>query len=152
MSRVPAPRLVPELICRDIDASRHFYVDLLGFRIAYERPENRFVYLERNGVELMLEELSPDSWLTGELVPPFGRGINFEIQIDGLDEVLAALAAANIPLFRGPEEAWYRDGEFYHGQRQFLVQDPDGYLLRLCVSLGTRSTPTGRGRRVERVG
>lgn len=36
------------------------------------------------------------------------------------------------------EEAWYRKGDFEVGQRQFLVQDPDGYLLRLVEGLGER--------------
>ncbi|WP_244876994.1 VOC family protein [Acidocella facilis] len=37
-----------------------------------------------------------------------------------------------------PEEAWYRAGEVEVGQRQFLVMDPDGYLLRLAEDIGER--------------
>ncbi|MEO9168740.1 MAG: VOC family protein, partial [Aestuariivirga sp.] len=36
------------------------------------------------------------------------------------------------------EEKWYRAGDEEVGQRQFLVQDPDGYLLRLCQPIGRR--------------
>ncbi len=36
------------------------------------------------------------------------------------------------------EDAWYRAGTTEVGQRQFLVQDPDGYLLRLGAKLGER--------------
>ena len=50
------PRLVPELICADLERSINFYVRLLGFEILYRRPLERFAYLEREGVELMLEQ------------------------------------------------------------------------------------------------
>lgn len=36
------------------------------------------------------------------------------------------------------EEAWYRAGDAELGQRQTLVQGPDGYLLRLAEPLGAR--------------
>ena len=51
--------------------------------------------------------------------------------MDAIDPILARLAKAGIALFRPVEEAWYRNGDTYSGNRQFLVQDPDGYLLRI---------------------
>ncbi len=36
------------------------------------------------------------------------------------------------------EEKWYRADKIEVGQRQFLVMDPDGYLLRLVMDLGER--------------
>jgi hypothetical protein len=41
-------------------------------------------------------------------------------------------------LFQQPREAWYRAGDVETGQRDFFVQDPDGYLLLIGQSLGTR--------------
>ena len=136
-----SPRLVPELYCRDFDRSFAFYCDVLGFTPAYQRPETRFAYLERGGVELMLEQLTEDSdftWRTGELEVPFGRGINFQIEVEDLDALLQSLKRHGVTLRREPWEAWYRADEIEVGQRQFLVQDPDGYLLRFCQSIGER--------------
>jgi hypothetical protein len=48
------------------------------------------------------------------------------------------LTASDWPLFQPVEEAWYRADAIENGQRQFLVQDPDGYLLRLAQDLGER--------------
>ena len=79
------------------------------------------------------------NWEVGELSHPFGRGINFQMKIDSLAPVLDALEKANWPLFRAPEDAWYRTGDREGGQREFLVQDPDGYLLRFAQNIGTRS-------------
>jgi hypothetical protein len=36
------------------------------------------------------------------------------------------------------EEKWYRKDNHGVGSRQFLVQDPDGYLLRFSENLGER--------------
>ena len=37
--------LVPELDVFDLAASLRFWRDVLGFRVAYRRPENGFAYL-----------------------------------------------------------------------------------------------------------
>jgi len=135
--------LVPELTVGDIGRSLAFWRDLLGFRLAYGRPEDGFAYLEFEGAQVMLEALSPqESWLTGPLEPPFGRGINLQMEVSALQPLLDRLAAAGWPLWRAVEERWYRVGAQEHGQRQFLVQDPDGYLLRFCQATGER--PSGQ--------
>jgi len=51
-----AAALVPELYVRDLPRSLSFYCDALGFRIVYQRAEERFAYIERAGAELMLEK------------------------------------------------------------------------------------------------
>ena len=66
---------------------------------------------------------------------PLGRDINLMIYVESLDPLLDALAAANWPLFKSPEESRYRMGEQQITQREFLVQDPDGYLLRFAQAL-----------------
>jgi catechol 2,3-dioxygenase-like lactoylglutathione lyase family enzyme len=141
----PRPRLVPELLVTDTPTSLRFWRDILGFRILYDRPEQGFAAIERGGVEFMLEQhgAGPEErvniWDTGPLERPFGRGINFEINVDDIGVLLEALKAADWPIFFGPEERWYRAGHQETGVRQFLVQDPDGYLLRLSQSLGQRA-------------
>jgi lactoylglutathione lyase len=134
------PRLVPELTCSDLESSLQFYRDLLGFRVLYARHEERFAFLEREGAELMLEQplrhdrLSPRA----ELVKPFGRGVNFEIQVSNVDDLHATVTAAGLECFLPLEERWYRRDNMEIGVRQFAVQDPDGYLIRLSQSMGDR--------------
>ena len=128
--------LVPELTVLDLAASLRFWCAVLGFEIAYQRPEDGFVYLERGSAQVMLE-LSHGTWETGTLARPLGRGINLMIYVKSLDPLLDALAAANWALFKSPEESGYRVGEQEVRQREFLVQDPDGYLLRFAQALQT---------------
>ena len=51
------------------------------------------------------------------------------------------VAEAEWPIFVEPEEKWYRAGDVEIGVRQFLVQDPDGYLVRLQEEIGERPLP-----------
>ena len=88
----------------------------------------------------MLEERGHGrEWVTGPLEAPLGRGVNFQITVRTIAPILAALAAASWPLFMAPEEKWYRAGDIEVGVRQFLAQDPDGYLVRFSEALGRRA-------------
>lgn len=135
-------RLTPELVVTDIKASLRFWRDVCGFNVAFDRPDEGFAYLDLDGAQIMLEERdSSRSWLTGPMEVPFGRGINFQIVVRSIEPILTSLAAASWRLFLSPEEKWYRTGLVETGVKQFLVQDPDGYLVRFSVNLGQRSLP-----------
>lgn len=133
-------KLVPELMVADIKKSLDFWISLIGFRVAYERPEVGFAYLDLDGAQIMLEQYDPLElqWVTGALEAPLGRGINLQIAVDVVEPILHRLAAVQWPLFRTCEDVWYRADAVEVGQREFLVQDPDGYLVRLAESLGER--------------
>jgi hypothetical protein len=76
--------LAPELDVTDLVTSSRFYAEVLEFQILFERPAERFVYLERDGVELMVQEAAgPGRRLrTAPLEPPFGRGVNFQLRVE----------------------------------------------------------------------
>lgn len=138
------PALVPELICSDLERSLTFYVELLGFRLLYDRPEHRFAYLDRDGAELMLEQPHQQDrlWPHAPLEPPFGRGINLQIRVENVDALHAGVVGAGVAIFLPLEERWYRRDDTEIGVRQFAVQDPDGYLVRLQQDLATRPIRT----------
>lgn len=61
---------------------------------------------------------------------PFGRGINFSIEVDDIDAIYEKLIHDNYPLYRQMRVNEYEvDGNILK-QKEFLLQDPDGYLLR----------------------
>lgn len=72
------------------------------------------------------------------LVYPLGRGVNFQIELSDISPVLERLVASETPLYQEPQENWYDEGTVLCGQREFLVQDPDGYLLRFSQFLGEK--------------
>ena len=131
--------LVPELSVLDFEKSLAFYADILGFEVAFSRPEERFAYLQLGDAQLMLDQfVEGQSWQTGEMSYPLGRGINLEIGVEDVEGMLRRLEAEHYPIKVPLEERWYRQDEVLNGQKQFLVMDPDGYLLRFVESLGTK--------------
>ena len=135
-SFIPA-KLVPGLLVTDINASLRFWRDLCGFAVVYQRLDEGFAYLDRNGAQVMLEERGRN-WITAMLEAPLGRGMNFQVSVKTLAPLLEALGRVDWPLFLAPEQKWYCTGELEAGVHQFLVQDPDGYLVRFSASLGHR--------------
>ncbi|MFP3861462.1 VOC family protein [Pseudomonas capeferrum] len=132
--------LVPELIVSDLTRSLAFYCDILGFKVEYERPEDHFAFLSFGGSQLMLEQdwHSESPWRVGPLEPPYGRGINLSIECPNASALVSTLKAAGYPLRNPVEEHWYRSGELLFGQRNFLLLDPDGYLLRFAEAIGSK--------------
>ena len=133
--------MTPELLCSSIEESVSFYTEILGFSIQYARPESSFAMLERQGSGIMLDEYEPDSprnWIAAPLERPFGRGINLQIETKSVDDFYACVQKANAKIFLPIEEKWYRADDYELGNHQFIVQDPDGYLLRFFEDLGER--------------
>jgi catechol 2,3-dioxygenase-like lactoylglutathione lyase family enzyme len=132
-------RMVAELMVKDLARSRQFWIDLCGFEVVYQREEEGFVFLDRGGAQFMLEEVrGDDGWITAPLEAPLGRGVNFEIKVESVDVLHKRLVDAGLPLYRQMQERWYRSDDVEIGVRQFLVQDPDGYLLRFSEWIGDR--------------
>lgn len=132
-------RVVPELICSDLARSLRFY-RLLGFTVRYERRAERFAYLVRDGIDLMLEQPTTRDRLfpRAALEHPYGRGLNLTFDVDDVDQLHAEVLAAGHELYLPLEERWYGRRDDDVGVRQFALQDPDGYLVRVSTSLGTR--------------
>lgn len=105
----------------------------------YDRPDQGFVYLTLGDAHVMLEQIGVGrNWITGPLRPPLGRGVNFQITVPSIAPLVESLRTAGWSLFMQPEAKWYRTGDHETGVEQFLVTDPDGYLLRFQSSLGHR--------------
>lgn len=129
---------IPELSVSNLENSLIFYTTL-GFKVEYERPENRFVFLSMGDIQFMLQELSDnDKWNLVPLTYPFGNGINFQLEVDSVDKIYSKLKEQNYPIAFDIEENWYRQDDKLLGNKEFLVQDPDGYLLRFSEDLGEK--------------
>ena len=125
--------LTPELGVTDLARSLGFYRDILGFTVVYDRPADGFAYLRYEGLELMLDQIGLGrTWATGALEAPLGRGMNLQCKVSAVDALLRRLAAAGTTLYLPLETRSYGVGDTLVSQRQFCVQDPDGYLLRFC--------------------
>ena len=121
--------LIPELTVKDLEQTKWFYISILHFKIEYERIEDKFIFLSLENNQMMFEQ-DDGNWSVGVLEYPFGRGVNFEMTVSNVDDLYKSVLAAGITPFRGIRVNRYRNGDEDIVQKEFLVQDPDGYLLR----------------------
>lgn len=120
--------LIPELSVTDINVSKKFYINL-GFKIVYERPENKFCFMQLENNQIMLEECN-NNWNVGKMEYPFGNGINISMSVKDIDNMYANIKNKNIKVFIELETHEYRVSETIYQDKEFLLQDPDGYVLR----------------------
>lgn len=130
-------KMVPELDVSDFSVSLKFYTEILGFRVLYARHDPEFVYLEQEELQLMLIQ-GDKHWLGGTLEKPYGRGVNLQMELSDIQPVYERLLEHKIAFQRDIKDTWREAGNILTGQREFWVQDPDGYLLRFCQPLGDR--------------
>ena len=120
--------VIPEFIVSNLEQSRFFYCDLLGFTIEYERPEENFLFLSLEDCQLMLEEGSKVE--LAELTYPFGRGVNISFGIKDVPRLYQKGIESNYPIHRPLTKREFRVDEKYIYPHEFAVLDPDGYFLR----------------------
>lgn len=77
-------------------------------------------------------------WEIGPFEPPLGRDAILQIDVKDVNTIHAAIAAAGIPRYVELRKKWRNWGDRKGGQREFLVQDPDGYLVMVKQIIGER--------------
>lgn len=110
-------RIVANIGAPDIDKARAFYRDILGLDVLMDHG-----WIATYGsAQTMTVQLSIASeGGSGTVVP------DLSIEVDDLDEALARVAAAGLPLEYGPaDEPW--------GVRRFYVRDPFGRLINILA-------------------
>lgn len=122
-------KMIPELSVFDIEQTKRFYNDL-GFKIEYERPEEKFVFMSFQDSQFMFEQIHDNGWNLGELIYPLGRGINFSIAVDDIEELYKLVKTLNLEIYRELNRSIYQVNGTEETQTEFLIQDPNGYLLR----------------------
>lgn len=131
-------KIIPELSVTNLENSLKFY-QTIGFKIEYDRPENKFAFISLGEIQFMLQQItSKDKWSIAPLTYPFGNGINFQLEVTSVDEIYNNLKSNNYKIAYEIEENWYRQDDKLLGNKEFLVQDPDGYLLRFSEDLGEK--------------
>ena len=121
--------LIPELSVFDILQTKNFYEEL-GFKIEYERQEEKFVFMSFQDSQFMFEQIHDEGWNTGELIYPLGRGINFSIAVDNIENLYTLVKSKKLEIYKKLTKSVYLVNGIEEIQMEFLIQDPNGYLLR----------------------
>jgi catechol 2,3-dioxygenase-like lactoylglutathione lyase family enzyme len=116
------------LTVSDLDATRHFYANLLGLleipRPAFDFPGAWFTV---GGVQIHATVACPLAGQAGwgdRQAQKVSRGHHFAFEVADFDEALAELAKWSIPIADGPQQR-------PDGAKQVYVYDPDGHLVEL---------------------
>lgn len=120
--------VIPEFMVSDLEKSRAFYCDLLGFSVQYDRPEENFLFLSLEGCQLMLEQGSAED--LRELTYPLGQGVNISFGIKDVPKLYQKVTQADYPIHRPLIQREFRVGNTLIHPQEFAVLDPDGYFLR----------------------
>lgn len=127
-----------EMMVQEFGRSFAFWTGPMGFAVAFTRPAQKLACLVHpDGAQIMIYERDGD-WETGPMEPPFGRGAVIQIYVADVARAHAAVQAAGVPFYVALREKWRDWGDRLGGQREFLVQDPDGYLVMVAERIGTR--------------
>ncbi|GFP75505.1 bleomycin resistance protein [Clostridium fungisolvens] len=122
--------LIPELSVTNIEITKQFYISTLGFKLEYERANEKFIFLSYGKSQFMFEEIHADGWNVDVLEYPLGRGINFSIACRDVEHLYDIVKISKIKIYRELKETVYICDGKQKNQKEFLIQDPDGYLLR----------------------
>ena len=121
--------LIPELSVFDILQTKNFYKEL-GFKIEYERQKEKFIFMSFQDSQFMFEQIHDEGWSTGELIYPLGRGINFSIAVDDIESLYTLVKSKKLEIYKKLTKSAYLVNGIEEIQMEFLIQDPNGYLLR----------------------
>ena len=104
---------------------------MLGFKIVYERVDDKFIFLELNGNQIIIKQEN-DIWNTFTLEFLYGRGINITMTIENVEDLFYYLMMRKYPVYSEIIYNEYIIDGIKYIDKEFLLQDPDGYLLRFC--------------------
>lgn len=123
---------MPILTVTDIERSLRFYRDALGGEpVIIQPPEGTptFVALRFSGFHIGIGALGRPMMHDEEMLPASGHRIELRLNVDDVDETVAALAADGFEIVTpATDRDW--------GERNAMVRDPDGNLVMLAARLG----------------
>ncbi len=120
--------LIPELLVSNALKSLDFYTEMLGFEILFDRKDEGFYFLNKEGGQLMINQLKDDSWVNGNLSHPFGQGMHLTFNTSNIEDVIKD--ALNDSIYLGPFDQTYDVADGKATLKEIIYKDPDGYLIR----------------------
>ena len=75
-------------------------------------------------------EENNNNWNVGKMEYPYGSGINISMSVNNVENLYEQLKAKDIKFFIDFNMNEYRVDNKLFQDKEFLLQNPDGYLLR----------------------
>jgi len=122
-------KLTPNLVVRDVAASMKFYQTTLGFQPAITVPDQApyvFGSVTSGGVEIFFNDqkaVAADYPALG--AKPIGGALTLFIEVEGIEEIMAAVKKAGAKVTMPLKEQFY-------GMREFAFEDPEGWEVTIA--------------------
>lgn len=122
-------KLTPNLVVRDVAASMEFYRTVLGFEPGMKVPDQPpyvFGSVTRGNVEIFFNEqkaVAEDYPALGNR--PAGGALTLYIEVEGIEEVLAAVQNSKAKITMPLKDQFY-------GIREFAFEDPEGWVITIA--------------------
>lgn len=122
-------KLTPNLVVCDVAASLRFYQSVLGFQPAItvpDQPPYVFGSVTNDTVEIFFN----DQKAVAEEYPPLGNrpiggALTLFIEVEGIEEVLAAVQKSKAKIVMPLRTQFY-------GMREFAFEDPEGWIVTIA--------------------
>ena len=115
---------------RDLDVSRKFYTDILGWKLSSASNEG-ITFIQAGGVVLALfprEELAKDATVESKGSGFTGFTLAHNAQSESeVDEIIAELKSKDVKIVKEPQKV------FWGGYSSYFA-DPDGYLWEVAYN------------------
>jgi uncharacterized glyoxalase superfamily protein PhnB len=122
-------KLTPNLVVRDVAASMEFYRSVLGFQQAItvpDQPPYVFGSVTSGNVEIFFNDQKAVAAEYPALgAKPVGGSLTLFIEVDGIEQVLAAVNQSGAKITMPLKEQFY-------GMREFAFEDPEGWVLTIA--------------------
>jgi uncharacterized glyoxalase superfamily protein PhnB len=122
-------KLTPNLVVRDVAASIDFYRSALGFEQAItvpEQPPYVFGAITSGGVEIFFNDQKAVAAEYPALgAKPIGGSLTLFIEVEGIEEVLAAIEKCGAKITMPLKQQFY-------GMREFAFEDPEGWTVTIA--------------------
>ena len=128
-------KLTPNLVVRDVAASMDFYRSVLGFQPAITVPERApyvFGSVTADGVEIFFNDQKAVAAEYPALgARPIGGALTLFIEVQGIEEILAAVQKSKAKITMPLKEQFY-------GMREFAFEDPEGWIVTIAERIAGR--------------
>ncbi|MGA8762878.1 MAG: VOC family protein [Candidatus Sulfotelmatobacter sp.] len=125
-------KLTPNLIVRDVAASMEFYRTTLGFQPAItvpDQPPYVFGSITSGDVGIFFNDQKAVAKEDPALgTRPIGGSLTLFIEVEGIEEVLAAVQKSKAKITMPLKEQFY-------GMREFAFEDPEGWVITIAEKI-----------------
>ena len=127
-------KLTPNLVVSNVEASLDFYRNVLGLQQGITVPEKPpYVFGSvvsgggaADGVEIFFNDqkaVAEDDPALG--AKPIGGSLTLFIEVEGIEEILAAVTKSGAKITMSLKEQFY-------GMREFAFEDPEGWVITIA--------------------